>query len=363
VATYRVDGLTGRLELLVRQDLGDMEQLAGDPQGSFVYAAYRNERDADPSIVCLAAGDGGVLVPVSEAKSRPERGSLWSSSGWEWLAAGSSRVYALWSERRGGGGQHTANAYVSHAVTEGGLLGPAYVRQFLWDDAGLVVLDPAAGMFYKAAPPEWVDGTAFDGLTAHTVEADGGLTQTGVSDLCGGTSVPPDYDNSIVPLVALRGVVFGRARLGTGLTVCSWEGPRLAPRGKLGDLGSGAAGFTPAEASAPALVAFAKEVDRPAPSYAFVRTDIRLLSVGTGADAVLLASAEFPARVRQLLFHPSGRFLYASGHDGRLRTYAIGPAGHLEPIEDLPAGSVAGPSFGYGSSSLSVSVRTTTPRL
>jgi hypothetical protein len=104
---------------------------------------------------------------------------------------------------------------------------------------------------------------------------------------------------------------------------------------------------------------------RAAPSYEFVRTDLHLLSLGTGHDAELLDRVEFPAKVGQLLFHPSGRFLYVSGGDGSLRSYAIGPQSRLEMIEDLPDAGGVDPSSGFTNSvlSLAVSVRPGTPRL
>jgi hypothetical protein len=362
VVSYWIDDHSGRLELTARQDLGDIHQLVGDPRGRFVYAGCGRNGTNDPSIAAYASEAGGSLTPLSEAASHPEPGSWpWSSNRWKWLAASSSRVYALWTERRGGGGQHNSDAYVSHAVSESGQLGPAYVHQFLWDDEGHVTLDAGADVFYKAAPPEWVDSTDREGLTAHAVEPDGRLTQRGWSDLCDGTQA-----RDVRPLVALRGVVFGNAYVPWPRTkVCSWESPRLAPRTSLGDVGSVAAGFSPADSTSPALLAFAQAIHRPAPSYAFVRTDLRLLSMATGHDPALLDRVEFPANVGQLLFHPSGRFLYVSGRDGSLRTYGIGPQNGLELIEDLPDAGGAGPDSGFIDAvlSMAVSVRPGTPRL
>ncbi len=360
VATYRIDGVSGRLDLVSRQDLADVQELVGDPSGRFVYAAYGPDATGDPAIVVYAAQADGALALLSEAGSRPDIGPFSFGNGWKWLAASPGRVYALWTTRRGGGGQHSSDAYVTHAVTADGQLGPPYVRQFLWDDPGHVTLDPGADVLYKAAPPWWVDSTDREGVTAHAVEPDGRLRQTGWSDRCGDSQV-----GEVVPLLAVRGRVFGSEHAGQDYQVCSWETIRLAPRGSLGDVGKAAAGWTPTDQASPGLLAFAKTVLGPRPSYAFVRTDLRLLSLGPAADPELLDLEVFPAYPRQLLFHPSGGFLYVSGGDGRLRTYAIGPQSGLEMVEDLPGAGGAGPSTAFTSLALSmaVSVRPSTPRL
>jgi hypothetical protein len=96
-----------------------------------------------------------------------------------------------------------------------------------------------------------------------------------------------------------------------------------------------------------------------------VRTELRLLSLGTGADPDLLDLAELPAEVRQLLFHPSGGSLYVSGADGSLRAYVIGPQNRLELVEDRPDAGGTSPVSGFieSSSSMAVTVRAVTPRL
>jgi len=360
VATYRVSNPSGHLELVGRQDLGEIHQLVGDPDGRFVYAAYGPYGTGDPSIAVYAAQADGALDLLSEAWSQPDTGPFRFGNGWKWLAASPARVYALWTTRRGGGAQHSSDAYVSHAVTAEGELGPAYLRQFLWDDPGYVTLDPGAHVLYKAVPEWWVDSTEREGLTAHAVEADGQLRQTGWSELCGELHV-----GRVEPLLAVRGWVFGSVYTGRGDRVCSWQTLRLAPRGSLGDIGTVATGWTPSDEALPGMLAFAKAVLGRAPSYGLVRTDLRLLSLGSAAGPELVDLEEFPTYARQLLFHPSGRFLYVSGDDGRLRVYAAAPQGGLEMVEDLPGAGGAGPSTAFTSLTLSmaVSASPSTPRL
>jgi len=110
VVSYWIDDHSGRLEVTARQDLGDIHQLVGDPHGRFLYAGYGRNGTNDPSIVAYAPEAGGSLTPLSEVASHPEPGSWQWGNGWKWLAASPSRVYALWTERRGGGGQHNSDA-------------------------------------------------------------------------------------------------------------------------------------------------------------------------------------------------------------------------------------------------------------
>ena len=248
-------------------------------------------------------------------------------------------MFGIWTEMWIDG--HSVPDYVTHAVTEGGQLAAAYVRPFLMDDPAAVTLDPGNDVFYKAAPPAWVDSTDFEGLTAHVVGADGQLDQMGRSDLCGGGGTQV---GDVVPLFALRGVVFARADAAGQPVVCSWQGARLAPGAGLGDTGLLGTGFAPGEATSPALLAFASYVFGSAPAYA-VRGKIQLLSLGTGTDVALLDLVELPASVRQLL-----------------RTYAVGAESRLELVQEL-AGTATGWQRGYHPLSMAVSVRAGTPRL
>lgn len=111
-------------------------------------------------------------------------------------------------------------------------------------------------------------------------------------------------------------------------------GPRLAPRANIGLAASLGAAFSAVDETTAALLALAGDVRTRQGTYQ--RTDLRLLSMGPDGGVALLAAVELPSRVRQILFHPTGRFLYAADEDGRLWTYSIRSGSRLEPIESLP---------------------------
>jgi hypothetical protein len=108
--------------------------------------------------------------------------------------------------------------------------------------------------------------------------------------------------------------------------VCSWQTLRLAPRKSLGDIGTITTSWTPSDEASPKMLAFAKAVLKPAPSYGLMRTDLRLLSLGSTTEPELVDLKKFPTYARQLLFHPSGRFLYVSVTTDAC-AYAAAPAG------------------------------------
>jgi hypothetical protein len=344
VTTYQIDATTGRLQPAGTQRLGDVRALVGDPDGRYVYVAFDPrtlpvDPPGDASIALYEADKSGTLVALSEAPSRPwEMGHGYSCGnfGWSWLAASRDRVWGMWLSRYGGGCQHEVYTAITHAVAAGGQLGPV-ARGDSWIDSGWAAIDPAADMLYKSRYGFLYYGPA--PLTAHAVGADGQLAGTGYSDLC----VASELGDPVKPLVAVRGFVFGSAYLGRGETVCSWEGPRLAPRANLGFAASHGAAFTPADGTTAALLAMAGDVYAPH-QHVYARTDLRLLSMESGGNAALLDTVELPSRVLQLLFHPAGRFLYVADEDGRLRTYSVSAGQRLDPIERLP--DAARPSVG-----------------
>jgi hypothetical protein len=211
-------------------------------------------------------------------------------------------------------------------VTPGGHVEPDFASGSWTDSLGGMALDPGANALYVSREPP-LHGPA--PLTAHVVRSDGRLAITGYADLC----VASPVVIPIAPLLAVRGSVFGAAYLDKD-TVCSWEGPRLAPRANLGLAASLGAALSPVDETMAALLALAGDVRTRRGTY--LRTDLRLLSMENGGGVALLATLELPSRVRQVLFHPSGRFLYAADEDATLWTYSIGSGGRLEPIERLP---------------------------
>jgi hypothetical protein len=364
ITTYQIDGITGRLDLAGTQRLGDVRALAGDPDGRYVYMAYVpqelsvNPRE-DASIALYEADASGSLIARSEAWSRPwELGHGYSCGnfGWTWLSATRDRVWGIWLSRFGGGCQHEAYTAVTHVAQAGGQLEPA-ARGDSWMDSGWATLDTGTDVLYKSRYGFGQYGPG--ALTAHGAEPDGRLRITGYSSLCVASQV-----SEVKPLTATRGLVFG-SDYGEA-AVCSWEGPRLAPRANLGFAASQGAASSPTDPTATTFLAMAGDVRTRQNVYE--RTDLRLLSMEGDGSVALLDTAELPSRVRQLLFHPSGRFLYVADEDDSLRTYLVSPGKRLEPIENMP--DTARPSVGrdwpyYEAEPpfMAVSVRPGMPRL
>lgn len=353
VVTYAIDGATGRLRQSATQAVGDAHTLAGEPLGRYLFAAFGPRGGPpywDPSIVAYAPDPlSGSLTTLSEALSDP----IWCracspmgrSGGWYWLTASSTRLYGMWFTVTYHDVYHT---YVTHAVGAGGQLGPAYQVEFAEWDEDKVALDVDSAVFYK--------GTHGGALTAHFVGADGSLTQVGTSRLCGASTVQVAR-----PLLAVRGVVLALSYIDYKDTVCSWESPSLAPRANLALRSGYAVAFAPqrggSSSSGKPLVAMRMGASSE-PPY-----EVRLFAMGDGG-ALEPLDAVAPGYVRQLLFHPSGRFLFAShavsyaawpdltvywiNAQGRLGAAATveGGGGAMAITFPSPAGARAGPGTG-----------------
>jgi hypothetical protein len=63
--------------------------------------------------------------------------------------------------------------------------------------------------------------------------------------------------------------------------------------------------------------------------------ELRLFALNGEGDLHLLDSQEMPDTARQILFHPSGRFLYVADTAARLRAYTVGSRGQLELTESI----------------------------
>ena len=374
VSTYAIDATTGKLRLASTLKVGEAHALTGEPRGRFVFASFgpRDGSEPDPSIVAYAPDGRGNLAAVSEVSSRPicDCGSA-VRGGWLWLSAGSDRVYAVWETRAGGAYHRQIDTYVTHSVAGDGALGPAYDTQFTspYDSGGgAVTVDLDSNILYKSAP----DGGR-GGVIAHTIDPNGHLLQMGWSNICGARQIagPARF-----PLVAARVFLFAAAYTDSGLTgsprVCAWKGARLAPVTSL-ELDAGtAAAHVPSSESQPMLLAFAGTPPRPARAY---RYEVRISSMSLDGELHLLDATGAPSDgdVMQLLFHPSGRFLYASyaigGTDGthrsyvaaNLRTFAVGTDGRLEMIQDLEGAGGYVTGWWYPNPPLST-MAITTPR-
>jgi hypothetical protein len=345
IATYVIDAAMGAPRSSVTQDVGDAHTLTGEPLGRYVFAAFGPRGGPpyfDPSIVAYAPDPfSGNLTTLSEASSNP----IWCrccsplhrAGDWYWLSASATRVYGMW-------GTTTYHdwypAYVTHAVERNGQLGPAYVRDFGEWDWGQVTVDVDADVFYKQGNT---------GVTAHFVEPDGSLRQTGASSVCSVSTL-----DEARPLVAVGGFLFASAYVGRHRRfVCSWEGPRLAPRAKLAldseyygyavalsAVGASGASSSPA-ASRPATLVAMRIGDGYHKGY-----EIGLFAMRDG-DLQPLDAVESEC-AKRMLFHPSGRFLYVS-HAGycwgnppeSLSVYSIDAQGHLEFVETVENGGGA----------------------
>ena len=343
VVTYRIDAATGQLRQSATQTVGDAHTLTGEPQGRYVFAAFGPRGGPpywDPSIVAYAPDPlSGSLKALSEASSDPiwcPSCAAWGrSQDWYWLSASSTRVFAMW---RTVTYHDTYNTYVTHAVGDDGRLGAAYVQDFSEWDPDEVAVDADSGVFYK--------GSQREGLTAHRVEPDGSLEQVAASDLCLSSTL-----QSARPLAAVRGFVFAWSLVERyERTVCSWEGPRLAPRANLGLESDYAVALTPRSVSG---AASSSAASRPATLVAMrtshpvsdgdpfgKRYEVRLFAMSDDGGLEPLDTVE-PGYARQLLFHPSGRFLYVShapspsGSTVGLTVYSIDAQGHLGVVQTL----------------------------
>jgi hypothetical protein len=340
VVTYRIDAATGRLQPSATQTVGDAHTLTGEPQGRYVFAAFGPRGGPpyfDPSIVAYAPDpSSGSLGTVSEASSRPiwcpTCASWGRSGGWDWLTASSTRVYGMWFT---GTYHDTYNTYVTHAVGGNGQLGAAYQEDFDEQDPGSVALDVDSDVFYE--------GTHTGGLTAHFVEPDGRLTQMGASHLCLASQM--SYAN---PLVAVRGFVFASGFVGPWpgweKSVCSYEGPRLAPRADLGMQSFYAAAVAPRASTPSSATVPAPLVAMEMGASATGQYEIRLFAMSPDGDLTPLETIAGPGWVRHLLFHPSGRFFYVShaatnsGSSASLTVHAIDAQGRLTLVQTLKEG-------------------------
>jgi 6-phosphogluconolactonase (cycloisomerase 2 family) len=219
---------------------------------------------------------------------------------------------------------------VIHAVADDGRLGAAHEWD-LGEDAYRPAVDVDSGL-------DVLYTTEAGRLTAYVIEPDGRLTQTGASNVCLGSEAWVS-----LPLVAVRGFVFASGFVGADQSVCSWEGPRLAPRANLGLRSSYAVALEPrgaAASSASARTLVAMRMDTPTGQY-----EVRLFVMGHDGALQMLDAATGTGWVRHLLFHPSGRFLYVSHAKApgsasldSLSVYTIDPAGHLGAVETLADG-------------------------
>ncbi|PYQ16285.1 MAG: hypothetical protein DMF79_18795 [Acidobacteria bacterium] len=290
------------------------------------------EHDPLPTgyIVALAPDPKtGSLTAVSEASSQPGfHNQFHASGGWVWLSATSTRVYALWEIST----SHIYSTYMTYAVGSDGQLGPGHLELVGESNAAV---DADSGVLYSG-DREYSDIP----LRAYTL-ADGRLTRSGSSELCGGSIL---YGG--IPLVAVNGwlLASGHAPTYSTKTVCSYEGPQLVPRADLGlnDSARAAVAVVPRTVfplatdltggATAALVAMQFADPKGLGPY-----EVRLFRMDGNGGLELLDRVEGRGT---LLFHPSGRFLYLSSTSG-LKVFAITGQNQLELIQALGGGEGA----------------------
>jgi len=329
--TYEIDP-TGRLRAPVTQHVSkDLYQLAGEPQGRFVYAAhgswYRNVDGTvggSDGVVVTYAPDprDGTLVEVSEQTvfERPSDGQPCGAScdslGLVLLEGGANRVHGSTLYRWGTARRHTTYTYLFIPVSSDGHLGPVTRHPFPYDqESGWMMVDGRSDVLYKPAP---YNGPG--GLQARVIEPDGTLTRMGWTNLCLASTI-----DSATPLVTARGFLFASAYTKVP-TVCSYQGLRLKPLYALDLTASAATAFVPSSEGEPALLAMNVTTS----TGGVRREELRVFAMNSEGDLRPVYSEEPPDRIGGLLFHPSGRFLYAVDYASRLRAYTVDSDGRLE---------------------------------
>jgi hypothetical protein len=329
LTSYRIDAATGRLQATSSQATEDVHRIAGEANGRFVYMAYGPRNAAPPytdthaTIVAYAPGpQDGALRAISEATSNP----VWHSSQpvrgeWESLTAGTDRVYGIWATTT----YHDVYYdYVTHPVGADGQMGAAYDYSFDEFSGGSGFVDGRTNIFYKQG---------LTGLTAHSVDADGHLTRTGYSDTCAGSQAL-----GADPRAAARGFVLAAASVDNAHTLCSYEGLGLASRANLGFTATFVETFVPRDENVPAQLAVPATV--PPNAVGSAQRVLRLYFLLPDGRVQLQSTVETSAIVTRALFHPAGRFLFASVGTA-LEVYTVDSAGHLASVESLP--DAAGP--------------------
>jgi hypothetical protein len=325
LTTYQIHE-TGQLAMTADQPMPDVQQLRGDPEARFVFAAFGGSGGyypppVEPVLASYAPSpvDGSLLQ-----LSAVSLGSYGTGIEWLWLDAGSERVFALWRDRWG---HHWTDQYVTVGFANDGALGDVYSRTFPEDSSNSMVLDARSRMIYKIG--SWNRG----GLPREAVERGGQLTQTGWSDLCLAEATAQ------TPVGAVRGFLFAQGfsyRTWTS-RLCTFEGPRLAPRASA-DLGpvDGLEVFDPSDRALPAWLVLPSATWTA--SGELSHSEIRLYALGSGGGLELRATAETADLVSQVVFHPSGRLLYAAVGTA-LWGFAVEPDGHLSKVVDVPGGA------------------------
>ena len=335
MTTYEIDA-TGLLRAPVMQQLGrDTAALAGEPGGRFAFAGQGawtvygggTREGSDLTVAAYGADPNGALSERFDVTVVPAPPSACSGcvddARWLWLKAGAGRIHGFWRRHWGTAGHRLTYSYVSIPLSSDGAPGRASQTEFPPDrDPGEVTVDVLSDILYKAGSYSGQEVHP-RGLEAHVIGPDGTLTQMGWTNLClGGVEC---HSCTARPLTTARGFHFAIVPT-TRRYVCSYQGLRLKPYGAFEFSASVAEAFVPSSEAEPTLVAMGVPVEAGDAS----RSELRVFSMGADGDLRLLDGDELPSAPTQLLFHPSGRFLYVIDIASRLRAYRLDPGGRLE---------------------------------
>ena len=315
IVNYRIDA-TGRLRGTSSQAVDDAHQITGEPMGRVVYMAY-GPRTAEPPyknirstiVAYLPNGEDGSLAAFSEASSEPlYQSQLHVSGGWRSLTAGTDRVYGIWMTET-----YCCkwSVLVNHAVRADGQLGEGSGEGFDKNVGGGLV-NTRTHLYYHQE---------FETLLADSVGADGRLTSVGRSSF--GSN----------PVASARQFLFAWRSVNDKLSLHSFEGEGLEPRANLGFGSAWVWPFEPNAASDPVLLAVPASV---VPSSGGdPRHELRLYALRPDGGVDLRTFIETSASVTSALFHPAGRFLFATVGTS-LEVYSY-DTGHLTRVDSVPA--------------------------
>ncbi len=337
IVTYRIDGARGRLTKTGSEDLPSVATIAGQPTGRFLYAGVASTFDGSGGGVTSFAVDAttGTLTKVVDVEKPDCSGTSWDRQRphcqWLWLAAGTNRLYGMW---RNDTYHDWYFSYVSYALEGDGRLAPGYQQEFFENLFARAAIDVDLGLFYNTSGAY---GEGASPLVAYAIESGGSLRQTATNARCDAVGFADP-----APLAAGGGKLFVAADIGGSRVVCSYDGTRLESRGS-----SPFPTFSATEPPVFPTAYLGATSTQPALLAVYGGTpgqpDLRVFSVSAEGRIESLYALPGPARpLQDLLFHPSGQWLFALDVDGAVQVFALGATeGHA--VATVP-GSDDGPN-------------------
>jgi hypothetical protein len=331
VLVFEASDATGELRLVARQDVPEPRVLAVDPFGRFLYVAgggtvWSGGGEEPPYVRCYATDPGsGQLTERSFSHANPF-GCPWTA-----LAANEGQVYAVAATCMTG--YHGGWFLLDVAATTGALT-PAPTPPVRWEPA-FVVADPQGRFVYSGAV-ERQSCSYCAWLYISTVQGGGTIDDTG------GVKVAPSDVGPLSGAVLGEGILYvadPRARILSFDVSAGLGRPPLLARLDSAFEGSGA------------RLAFGRSTTPRLPTAAAsshgawlavsTRAGLGLFEALASGELSLRDEASSPALAsRSVAFHPSGRFLYASGVGEGVRVFAVDD-GRLREVGQEPLGDGA----------------------